>query len=114
MPGRRRYVIITPPTTGRRAGWAYIHRQAGRHRFGSPDAAQPVQTPGSDRENRARRRAFWDRGRSFLHRGRHRRPVRSAIAALRYSGVTTVLAALFSSAWFAASGAAAAAQMIQP
>lgn len=101
----RSYVIVTrsQPLPGRRElrRVGTDHREGGRHRLGAPGRV-PRHTC------RSRRPAT---------RGRHRatgpalRPSRLAAA---YAALVMVLGTLITSGWFAATGAAALAQMTQP
>lgn len=92
----RSYVIVTWPEGGRPV---HVPRsRSGRHRLGSPGRVQ--------RHRGGPRRP--------LRRGRHRRPENPSVLAARYGTLTVLLSMATVSGWFAVSGAAAFAQMIQP
>ena len=94
----RSYVIVTWPETG---GPVRVPRhRAGRHRLG---------VPGMVRRHSAR-----PRGPLRRSRGRHSRPAQPTRLAARYGTLVVVLGTVTVSGWFAASGAAAFAQMITP
>lgn len=121
-----------------RAVRGYRHRPVGRHRLGTAAARLGAAGAAATRFGTAAARfgtaaarldaagvplgrtsavplgpgRSWRR--ALRHRGRHRRPVRPAVSALRYGSVSTLVAALVASGWFAGSGAAAVAQMIHP
>lgn len=92
----RSYVIVTWPEGGRPV--QVPRHRAGRHRTGSPGRVRPQ--PGGTRRP--------------YGRGRHRRPEKPSVLAARYGTLTALLSMVTVSGWFAVSGAAAFAQMIQP
>lgn len=102
MTSRRSYVIIT-------GGSEPVRGPRGRHRLGAPGTAPrypagpPPRQPGS-RPPGGRR----------PHRARHRRTPRPAVFAIRSASLVVLLGMVAVSGWFAAAGATAFAQMIQP
>lgn len=92
----RAYVIIASEPAGRFPG----RPRAGRHRLGAPGTAPryPAGPPARPRAQRAR----------------HRRTDAAPVSAVRYTTLVVLLGTLAVSGWFAASGASAVAQMIQP
>lgn len=102
----RSYVVVTAsgqPLPGRRElrGAGRGHRAAGRHRLGAP--------------GRVPRYSY--RSRRPAARGRHRvtgPALRPSTLAAAYGALVMVLGTLIASGWFAATGAAALAQMAQP
>jgi hypothetical protein len=76
------------------------HHGTGRHRLGAPGTVR--------RDPDRRRRPFRP------NRARHRRGERPTLLAARYGTLVVLLGTVGISGWFAAAGAAAFAQMIQP
>jgi hypothetical protein len=91
------YVIVASEPGDRRRLPAF---GAGRHRLGVPGTA-PRYPSGPPRQA-GRRRA------------RHRRTERPSVFAVRYATLLVLLGMIGVSGWFAANGATAVAQMIQP
>jgi hypothetical protein len=97
MVSRRSYMIVAPVA-------------GGRHRLGTPGTAPRYRTR-PPRQNRRRR--AWRRPRPRL-RPRHRRTEPRSRFTARYASLLVLLGMIGISGWFAAAGAAAVAQMIQP
>jgi hypothetical protein len=87
MVSRRSYMMVTPAA-------------GGRHRLGTPGTAPRHRTGPA--------------GRRALYRAGHRRTERRSRFAARYASLLVLLGMIGISGWFAAAGAAAVAQMIQP
>jgi hypothetical protein len=87
------------------------HHGTGRHRLGAPGTVRrdPQRfRSGSQASPECRRRPFRP------NRARHRRGERPTLLAARYGTLVVLLGTVGISGWFAAAGAAAFAQMIQP
>jgi hypothetical protein len=96
------YVIIArEPGNGGSPPAGSRHRHvAGRHRLGAPGTTPRY--PAGRRRQSGRRKV------------RHRRAERRSAFAVRYATLLVLLGMLGISGWFAATGATAVAQMIQP
>lgn len=120
---RGSYVIVNGLPDGRRR----LHR--GRHRLGTPGTAPrypsgPPRPPGApgqsgppgppDQSGPPRPPVAAGQSGPPARRARHRRPAASSVLAVRSAGLVVLLGTVAVSGWFAAAGATAFAQMIQP
>jgi hypothetical protein len=121
MASRRSYVIITGGPAPGRAPGRVVSRSPGRHRMGAPGTAPRYPAgpprPAAARPHTARpHTARPDAGRRRHRSGRprHRRTTPPSTFLVRYASLVVVLGAVAVSGWFAAAGATAFAQMVQP
>jgi hypothetical protein len=106
MASRRSYVIITGGPAPGRAPGRVVGWSPGRHRVGAPGTA-PRYPAGPPRPAAGRRR-------HRSGRPRHRRTTRPSAFLVRYASLVVLLGTVAVSGWFAAAGATAFAQMVQP